>query len=266
MTELTDPAYLRRQYQNAINLDARVTLHQRCSVNPYGFHRWVFDQLQLSPGGHILELGCGPGHLWAENRDRLPGSLDLTLSDFSAGMVSTARNRLSGVSIASFCAADAQHLPFHNQRFDLLIANHMLYHIPNQPQALAEMRRVLRPEGRLIAATNGQSHMQEISELVHAFDPSVHTMSNAVVERFSLENGADLLKHYFRDVRVLRYPDALEVTEAGILVDYVYSSVQGQTSQDDWKSRFTAYVERQLRERGPIHIHKSSGIFLCYPS
>ncbi len=166
MTQLTDPSYLRRQYGNSSNLDARVNLHQRYSVNQYGFHHWTFDQLHLSSDEHVLELGCGPGHLWAENRERLPAHFNLALSDFSSGMLSAARNRLSGIP-AAYHVADAQHIPSPNQAFDLLIANHMLYHVPDLTQALAAIRRVLHSQGRLIAATNGQSHMQELTELLH---------------------------------------------------------------------------------------------------
>jgi ubiquinone/menaquinone biosynthesis C-methylase UbiE len=264
MTQLTDPSFLNRQYRNSSNLDARVNLHQRYSVNHYGFHPWVFDQLQLCADERVLELGCGPGHLWAENRERLPARFSLVLSDFSPGMVATARNRLSSLP-ASYHVADAQCIPYPDHTFDLLIANHMLYHVPDQAQAAAEVRRVLVPHGRLIAATNGRSHMQELRELVFEFDSDLHMMSSTVVDRFSLENGSKLLRPYFSDVRVMRYQDALQVTEAGALVDYVFSMMQGQITRIDWKPRFTAFVEQRLSERGPIHIRKSSGVFVCYP-
>jgi SAM-dependent methyltransferase len=264
MTQLTDPSYLRRQYGNSSNLDARVNLHQRFSVNQYGFHHWAFDQLHLSSDEHVLELGCGPGHLWAENRERLPAHFNLALSDFSSGMLSAARNRLSGIP-AAYHVADAQHIPSPNQAFDLLIANHMLYHVPDLTQALAEIRRVLRSQGRLIAATNGQSHMQELTELLHEFDPTVHTMSNAVVERFSLENGGEILGRFFKDVHVLRYNDALQVSDAQPLVDYVLSNARWQGIGADWETRFSIFVQQRLAQYGAIHITKSSGIFICYP-
>ena len=79
---------VRRQYHDDSNLNARSALHERFSTNPYGWHRWVFDHLTTLPVQMcILELGCGPGYLWDANRDRIPAGWDLTLTDFSAGMV-----------------------------------------------------------------------------------------------------------------------------------------------------------------------------------
>jgi ubiquinone/menaquinone biosynthesis C-methylase UbiE len=264
MTNLiANPNYLRKQYADSSNLDARIALHQSCSVNQYGFHAWVFDQLHLHESEEILELGCGPGYLWVTNRQRLPDPIRLTLTDYSPGMLATARKQLAEVAGITYRVVDAQELPYPNDAFRLVIANHMLYHVPDQARTIAEVRRVLRPGGRFIAATNGQSHMQELSELVSAFDPHVRTMSNAVVERFSLENGAQLLGQYFGDVRMLRYADALHVTAAAPLVNYVLSMARAQTTDERWGDRFTAFVQQRLDRDGAIHITKSSGLFVC---
>ena len=64
-----DQEYLKQEYRDATNLNARIRLHQRFSLNPYGWLRWVFDQLDLPSECRILELGCGPGNLWLENLD-----------------------------------------------------------------------------------------------------------------------------------------------------------------------------------------------------
>lgn len=266
MTELiSNPNYLHKQYADSSNLDARVSLHQRCSVNHYGFHAWVFDQLHLAAGERLLELGCGPGHLWVANRQHLPDDIHLTLTDFSPGMLAAAQRQLSDIPGVAFRVVDAQNIPYPAANFDLVLANHMLYHVPDQAQAVAEMRRVLGSRRRLIAATNGHSHMQELTELVYEFDPAIRTMSNAVVERFSLENGDAVLGRFFRDVRVLHYEDALHVTEPEPLVNYVLSMARAQTSATDWGERFTAFVEQRLAQHGAIHITKSSGVFVCYP-
>src|SRR5262245_37931074 len=90
-----DQTYLlKSQYKDATNFNARVELHRRFSVNPYGFHRWVFDHFKLDEGCKILELGCGPGGLWLSNRKRIPASWQIVLTDFSPGMLQEARQRL----------------------------------------------------------------------------------------------------------------------------------------------------------------------------
>ncbi|MGH2459697.1 MAG: class I SAM-dependent methyltransferase [Chloroflexota bacterium] len=123
-------------------------MHARFSTNPDGWHRWVFDQLQLPPRCRILELGCGPGYLWRENLDRPPPGWDVTPSNRSPGMLSEATRGLSAAARSfSFAVVDAQSIPFAAGCFDVVIANHMLYHVPDRARALAEIRRALRFPG-----------------------------------------------------------------------------------------------------------------------
>ncbi|MDQ6661804.1 MAG: class I SAM-dependent methyltransferase [Chloroflexota bacterium] len=88
----TDQNYLLTgQYNNADKLNARISLHQRFSTNPYDWHRWVFDQFQIPPQARILEIGCGPGTLWLKNQDRISKDWNITLSDLSEGMLQEAQ-------------------------------------------------------------------------------------------------------------------------------------------------------------------------------
>jgi ubiquinone/menaquinone biosynthesis C-methylase UbiE len=161
-TQVRDQDYLRNvQYKDSRNLEARISLHQRFSTNPYNYYLWVFDRLNLKPGERVLEVGCGPGTLWVKNLLRIPDGLDVTLADLSHGMVKQARHNLNGSPHRfTHLAADAQMLPLPGGAFDVVIANHMLHHVPDEEQALSEVRRVLRDGGRFFAATNGQRHMR----------------------------------------------------------------------------------------------------------
>ena len=70
---MNERTYLRDvQYRDDTNLNARVELHRRFSVNSGSFQSWVFDQLDVPDRARLLEVGCGPGHLWAANRERMP--------------------------------------------------------------------------------------------------------------------------------------------------------------------------------------------------
>src|SRR5258706_10720793 len=146
MSKIADQDYLlNQQYRDASNLNARIQLHVRFSQNTYGWHRWVFDQLKASPQSRVLELGCGPGRLWSENAARIPPGWEITLSDFSPGMIAEAQRNLASAGHSfAFERVDAQSIPFADASFDMVIANHMLYHVPGRPEALAEIPRVLR--------------------------------------------------------------------------------------------------------------------------
>lgn len=268
MSRLSDQNFLlTEQYKNASNLNARVALHQHFSINQQGWHPWVFDQLHIPATTQVLELGSGPGLLWRTNIDRIPPGWDITLSDFSAGMLAEARENLNALGRTfSFETVDAQSIPYADSSFDAVIANHMLYHVPNRPQALREIRRILRPGGRFFASTVGQTHLHELKQLVHEFEPDASSMSEqhagafGLAEAFTLENGQEQLAPFFAHVACAIYDDALVVTEAEPLVAYVLSSGT-QVIPQDCVAAFTANIEQRIRRDGAIRVTKSSGIF-----
>ena len=261
-----DQTYLQtRQYANASNLNARVAIHARFSVNKQPWQRWVFERLLLATPSTVLELGCGPGNLWRENAGRLPAGLNLTLTDFSAGMLAQARQIVDHLAACRYAVADAQNMPFPDQAFTVVIANHMLYHVPDRARALAEARRVLAPGGRLYAATVGLTHMRELDELVSRFDPQLAETGIGLGKPhapFSLENGGEQLAAHFSHVEIHRYADALDVTEAAPLVAYIQSGTDplGETRL----AELTICVQRQLDAQGVIHITKDTGIFVAW--
>lgn len=265
MSGMSDREYLLTdQYKDASNLNARLQIHERFSTNPYGWHRWVFDQFDLSPESRILELGCGPGTLWLKNMDRIPEGRDITLSDFSSGMLRQAEQDLRDSRHPfGFAVADAQAIPFANKSFDAVIANHMLYHVPDRDTAFSEIRRILTPGGRFYASTNGRTHLRELGDLVRRFDPNVPADDGAGVrssERFGLENGSDQLARWFSDIARRRYEDALVVTEAEPLIDWARSWA-GSVFAGDKLTDFFRFLEQEWTVQKAIRVTKDSGIF-----
>lgn len=264
--DVIDQAYLRtRQYADAANLNARVAIHARFSVNKQPWQRWVFERLELGSPCTVLELGCGPGNLWRDNAERLPAGLRLVLTDFSAGMVEQAQRNLAGVGGHALAVADAQHLPFADRSFAVAIANHMLYHVPDRPRTLAEVRRELASGGRFYAATVGGRHMRELDELVARFDPRLAETGIGLGKPyvpFSLDNGGEQLAQVFAHVELQRYDDALEVTEAAPLAAYIASGTDRLS--EELLAALTAFVQAELDRRGVIHIGKESGLFVAW--
>ena len=261
MAKITDPTYLQNtQYQNASNLDARSQLHARFRTNHYGWFRWVFDQFELPPQARILELGCGSSQLWVENIDRVPKGWNITLSDFSPGMVAAAQKNMAGSPHQfTFEIIDVQSIPYDDQHFDVVMANHMLYHVPDRIKALSEIQRVLRFGGQFYATTIGCEHMQELDDLVLKFNPNIELVfARPDTQSFILENGAAQLEQWFSNVSCQHYDDALVVTEVEPLLNYILSTV---TFTDDQLAGFTQFLAQKLARDGSIHITKSTGLF-----
>ncbi len=261
MAGLADPQYVAEQYRQPANLNARIRLHQRYSINRYGWHRWIFDHLRFPAHSRILELGCGTGKLWQENADRIPAGWEIILSDLSAGMVQQAQQNVGHSRHPfRFETVDVQSIPFAGAGLDGVLANHMLYHVPDRARALGEIRRVLKTGGRLYASTVGRGHLGEIRDLVARFDSRLSLWGGQTPDSFTLENGADHLRDWFSEVSLTRYEDALIVTEPAPLIDYILSGTIELTVEE--QPAFVDFVLEEFRRRGgELYVTKSSGIF-----
>ncbi len=270
-----DKTYLReRQYRDSRNLDARAALHRDYSTSSLDWQAWVFAQLELEPNTAVLECGCGPGWLWRENLARIPANCQITLTDLSPGMVAEAEAALNEAESAladsgttfQVREANTEALPFADDSFDMVVANHMLYHVPHLDTALAEIRRVLKPHGRFLAATNGDNHMRELKEL------AFRVAGDAVPQKwpqltFRLENGRDLLAPYFNDVSLRLFADGLAVTAVEPLMAYLHSmSLTQEVGADQLTEEIAAleqHIAATIAAEGAYHIQKETGLFIA---
>ena len=260
---MRDKDALRHQYADSSRLGARANLHALYSTNRGSWHRWAHEQADLSSSREILEIGCGPGFFWRDNLDRVPPEGRIVLSDASQGMVLEARRELPE-SPFSFTVLDAQSIPFPDKAFDVVIANHMLYHVQDLDAALSEMNRVLTDDGILLAATNGLRHMSELWTLTGLVRPPLPFAERRTTKTFNLENGRDVLSRHFSRVDLRRYDDSLAITEVQPLVDYVLSIKRGQDEVDERSlSSLADLARKRIEQDGAFHVTKDSGLFLC---
>lgn len=169
----------------------------------------VFEAVAEVPPRRYLEVGCGPGEL----AQRVGGELGAAVAavDISPRMVALARER--GVDAQE---GDVQDLPFEDASFDCAAAAWMLFHVPDVPLALAELARVLRPGGRLVAVTNYTSHLHELRELLGLPRRSPTT--------FSGENGEELLRQRFARVEARDAVGDVTFPDRAAVLDYVLAS------------------------------------------
>lgn len=247
----------RDQYADDAKLNARINLHRRFSSSPVSWSRWVFDQMRLPGNASVLELGGGTGLLWTDNRDRLLEGLRLVFSDPSTGMLDSAKTNLAGIPGVEFRQAEAAQIPDDRGAFDVVIANHMLYEVPDRFATLSEVVRVLRPDGRFYAATNGANHMRELDELI---GPAVKALETSTT-RFSLENGKEQLAGFFRSIKLVRHDNWLAVTDAAAVIAYV-RSLSLDLSERDY-DRIARAVDGVIKREGVFWITRDSGIFVC---
>ena len=247
---------VKNQYANDRNLLTRINLHEKYSVNKQGFGNWIFDQYQFKPGMRILELGCGNGGIWPERIKSIPERCELILSDVSSGMLEAANARVGNHDGLTYHLIDIMDIPYEDHCFDVVIANMMLYHVPDIDRALAEVRRVLKQGGTLYCATYGENGLVRWLNDVFC-DYHLDIQLNT---RFTLQNGKGMLEKRFEYVRKLCYSDAFEILRTEDLVSYLFSMTSTGKLKDVPESEIFEMLNRK-KTQGVIHIPKEYGMF-----
>ena len=254
---------LASQYRSATNLSARIALHSLYSTNPEGWFPWLYRKLELAPGMRVLEVGCGDGALWTCRHEELPRPISIVLSDISDGMIRDVRRNIrQDLQSFTFQVFDCANIPYADNTFDLVIANHVLFYADDLPGTLQELARVLRPGGRFICSSYSSRHMHEIRDLVRLFDSHISLSQGHLYERFGLENGQSLLSPVFSSVCLLRYEDGLRITDPQPLIEYILSchGNQNQYLVNRYKE-FQSFVKEQVGNE--FYVTKDAGIFVC---
>jgi SAM-dependent methyltransferase len=160
-----DPAYLRYQYGDTERLHIRAETHRRYSERPDNFLEWVLGHLAPEAGDLVLDVGCGYGAYHPRLGARGARLLGL---DRSFAMVAAAHRQAVGGRLPVVTVqGDAEALPVRDGRFHRVLCAHVLFHVPDVTAALRELRRVLRPGGRLVLTTNLPDHLARLYD-VHA--------------------------------------------------------------------------------------------------
>lgn len=255
---LNDPATVRNQYNTADKLNTRISIHSKYSTNKQGFGNWVTSHYRIREGMSVLELGCGTGDMWAGKQDMISRCSRFILSDFSEGMLNKARETLRDYSGIEYRVIDIQDIPFEDGTFDVVIANMMLYHVPDLSCGLREVSRVLKEDGTFFCATYGENGMMEY--IYSLFRD--HQVQNQVNRNFTLQNGEEKLRPFFSEIQKDLYVDALEVTNVEDMVDYIFSLTGMSDLQKIPRDEVRTVLEKHACD-GILHVPKEYGMFIA---
>ena len=258
MGSSNDKDAVQAQYASSKGLDTRINFHNMYSTNKMGFGPWLISNYEIREGMKVLELGTGTGDIWIGHDDLIAKCAKLVLSDFSEGMLETARKNIGERANVEYRQIDVQCIPFEDSSFDIIIANMMLYHVPDIHKAVSEIRRVLKDDGVFYSATYGEHNFNDtIAEwfglIGENYDPN---------HLFTLQNGGDVLGKEFADIEVRRYDDSLHVTNIEDLADYLQSLKAlhgiGTMERDEILKMLSLH-----EEGGSIDLKKEYGTFIA---
>ena len=253
--KMNEPSKVKEQYQKSDNLKTRISIHDKYSTNKMGLGNWYFTIFKIENGMRILELGCGTGSMWMEHKDVIEKCEKAVFSDLSEGMLAEAKRNIGESANTEYKVIDIQEIPFEDEYFDVVIANYMLYHVPDIDKAVSEVSRVLKKGGHFYAGTTGENGIMEtISEMLG--------LGVVYLNTFSLKNGEEQLAPYFSKVEIERYEDSLEVTNIDDLMEYIYSGITFKNacklSREKVRNKLISYMED-----GVLRLPKDPGMFVA---
>jgi SAM-dependent methyltransferase len=247
-------------YRDEQHLRARQSLY-RWQHPRHDLPGIVLDHL---PGGvgALVDIGCGNGTYLARIRAHRPDLTAVGL-DVSAGILADVP--------APIVLGEAAALPFAGGSATAVLAMHMLYHVADIPSALAEVVRVLRPDGVFIASTNARDDKAELDELWSAAAAEVLGTDRgprriSLSDRFPLDDTPAALHEHFADVRVLELPGTITVHEPDPVIAHLASYRAWADSTgvpfDDTLARARHLLTTALARDGAFRITCRGGIVL----
>ena len=258
MEQTTIQGAAEAQYKTADRLNTRISIHEKYSTNPQGFGRWITAHYRFEPGVRVLELGCGTGSMWLGQDELIKRCRSLVLSDFSEGMLTAARETLHGYGTIEYRRIDIQDIPYPAASFDAVIANMMLYHVPDLDRGLSEVRRVLKEGGCFYCATYGEKGI--LPYLCSSFDLPLG--DSGLNLAFTLQNGEQTLRRHFERVERYDYLDSLAVTNVEDLVDYIRSLTGVASLRTLPRERLRAVLQSHM-VNGVLTVPKDYGMFIA---
>lgn len=217
------------------------------------------EHLAALRGARVLDAGCGPG-AWVT--DTLARAADVVAFDIALGRLALVDERAHRV------CGDLQALPFASATFDAAMAMHVLYHLPDIGLGIAELRRVVRPGGSLYVLTNSEHAQSEMHDLIDASgcDPFAGGEN-----RFTNEDGGELLRAVFDDVHLTEFTDSrLVVTDPECVVDEIQRNryllepgLRRGVSWDDVVTSVRRAVTDVVARTGAFVMSERHGLFVC---
>ena len=265
----TDCDFLRYQYDDADKLRIRMESHALYSERTDTFAEWLLGHVAPAAGARLLDVGCGSGTYHAA---LAASGVRITACDSSAGMAreAAAQAATQRLDVASM-RAGAEALPCADGVFDIVMANHMLYHVPDIGSALGEARRVLRRGGRAVFATNAADHSAPLHDLHRRAAIELgYTPAGSDGLRFTLDDLA-LVQSVFPSARAyvradaFVFPDAVSAVRyyASYIVDAIEDRPADGSHRAPLAERVGAAIDEIVRVEGVFRVPKAAGCFVA---
>ncbi len=266
--EQDDP--IRRYYATDRNLRILEETYARYCEPRTDFASWTLDTIDWAGDEVILDIGAGTGSHYARLIKAQP-DISYYAVDLSPNLL-----YLHPCNADRLAFGDALKLPFADDCFDVVMANHVLYHLPDIDSCLTEIKRVLKPDGRVLASTDSLHTTPELQVLLRRAvillsDNGAQVQPLAMpCDSFALENGTRILSRHFYAVVRHDLPRQLVFDEVDPALDYLESmrdlrqhELPSDVSWDDMMLIMHQQMTQLLQLLGKLEINIARGALIA---
>jgi SAM-dependent methyltransferase len=276
MTDGLNKEKIRRVFQDAGKHRAIGQLIRRFSTNPGDIRTITLEGIDLTKSRRVLELGCAFGAFTEALKGRLHPAAEIQgidiIPEYKKFYLDACRR--AGYA-GTFSSAGVEQIENDDaDAFDLILCSYALYFFPH---ILPEIPRILRQDGHFIAITHSRHDMQELIDLTKIIlrqngllDERQPLPIEAIVGRFSAQNGARQLKPHFRRIRKIDFKNRLIFAPSEIdhLFEYFHFKksfflMGTEAHQKDLVSQLTDALADAAAQGKKITMCKDDRIFIC---
>jgi len=259
-------------YEATDDYEVRARTHELYSVAEGSWPEWLVAQLPREGVRAVLDVGCGTGGILRLIAGAGIGERWVGV-DQSEAMVQKAQVLADEAGLTvEYRRGDILDPPRDGERFDLICACHMLFHVLDIDAALASCGRRLAPGGTFVATTMSRDTMapydEEVWRAVRERFPRVRPDAGAHA-RFSLENGAEFLLGHFDRIELRVRPDAFRFLDPDPWAAYLKSCrrlvLPEDHTDEEWAevAEMIDHIAREQFTGDELIVPKVAGVFLC---
>jgi ubiquinone/menaquinone biosynthesis C-methylase UbiE len=260
-------------YASQDRLIIRSRTHDIYSYPKINFPEWVISYIPWQGDERVLDIGCGAGLYFDPVRIRLDKNGYLIAADLSYGMLKDLKSSKQS-NMIPLLNANATRIPFVSNSFDVVLANHMLYYVQDIRKAVRNIRRILRPRGYFIAATNSRHSMNrfqlEITESLSVLGYKNRLPTQKTQKHFTLESGADIIRPFFPNVQIKQIKNALIFPNTDPVLAYINSLqpsceplLPPYLSWEDLLDQIGIQISKKIQKEGKYTVPKITGVFIA---
>jgi SAM-dependent methyltransferase len=261
---------LKKQYNTEDFLRIRQETHDKYTVPNVSFAEWALRCVSWKGDERVLDVGAGNGLYYAKLKALHPNVQYVGMDLFEPMLQ-------AHPALVNLSQADALALPYPSHSFDVVMANHMLFHVTDIERALSEIQRVLKPGGTVMTATNSVQNMPELQVLMRRAIVLLSRNGGANVrapglasDNFALENGTRLLARHFYAVVRHDLPSALVFPDTEPAMAYLESTRDLREAQlpddvewDDVMVIMRQQINQLVKHLGELVINKQTGVLIA---